>query len=89
MMALGVRPPTHSLLAAVLSGVLVWPVFGRAAAYAVTAGMLAHIVEDALTWPGVPLLVPVVASPHVLVPVALAVLIVAALALLSAVVSAR
>jgi membrane-bound metal-dependent hydrolase YbcI (DUF457 family) len=84
MMGLGVRPATHSLVGAVAFGLVAWPLFGHAVAYAVGAGMVAHIVEDSLSWPGVPLLAPLIPAPHVLLPAIVAALVVSTLGLLSA-----
>jgi hypothetical protein len=74
MMGLGVRPPTHSLLFGALVGLVAWPLLGRAAGYAVTAGVAVHLFEDGLEWPGVPLLLPLWSEQHVLVSVPLALL---------------
>jgi len=74
MMGLGVRPPTHSLLFAALLGLGAWPILGRAAGYAVAAGIAVHLFEDGLTWPGIPLLFPFWDNRHVLLPVPIALL---------------
>jgi membrane-bound metal-dependent hydrolase YbcI (DUF457 family) len=79
MMGLGVRPPTHSLLAAALLGVLAWPVLGRGIGFAVASGVAAHVVEDALGPPGVPLLFPLWAERQVVLPAPLALLTIVAL----------
>jgi LexA-binding, inner membrane-associated putative hydrolase len=68
MMSIGARPPTHSLLAAVLFGIVAGRLLGAVCGYAVAIGMLAHLLGDAVEPPGVPLLVPFVANPTIQVP---------------------
>lgn len=70
MLSLGVRPPTHSLFAAIVLGMLAWPVLGRGTGIAVGMGVAIHVLEDSLDWPGVPLLYPVWAERHAIVPLA-------------------
>jgi LexA-binding, inner membrane-associated putative hydrolase len=70
MSALGARPPTHSLMAVVVLGLVAWRLMGRAAGYAIGTGLLAHLLGDAIEPAGVPLLFPFVSDPSVHVPIA-------------------
>jgi len=70
MMNLAARPPTHSLVAAVLFGVLAGRLLGSVSGYAVGIGIVAHLLGDAIEPAGVPLLMPFVANPRMQVPVA-------------------
>jgi membrane-bound metal-dependent hydrolase YbcI (DUF457 family) len=69
MMALGARPPTHSLVGVSLIGLLVLAIFGWRAGYAAFAGAMTHIVLDASAAPGVPMFAPWSADTHVTVPI--------------------
>jgi hypothetical protein len=69
MMSLAARPPTHSLLAAVLVGIVAGRLLGRVCGYAVGIGIVAHLLGDAIEPAGVPLLVPFVANPRLQVSV--------------------
>jgi membrane-bound metal-dependent hydrolase YbcI (DUF457 family) len=68
MMALGARPPTHSLAGVSLIGLLVLAIFGWRAGYAAFAGAMTHIVMDATAVPGVPMFAPWSTDTHVTVP---------------------
>jgi len=68
MMALGARPPTHSLAGVSLIAVVVMAVFGWRPGYAAFAGGISHIIMDASAAPGVPLFAPWSTDTHVTVP---------------------
>jgi membrane-bound metal-dependent hydrolase YbcI (DUF457 family) len=70
MASLGARPPTHSLSTAVVLGLIGWWLMGRAIGYALAAGIVAHLLGDAIEPAGVPLLFPIVSDPFVHVPLA-------------------
>jgi membrane-bound metal-dependent hydrolase YbcI (DUF457 family) len=80
MMALGARPPTHSLAGVSLLGVLVLALFGWRAGFAAFAGATTHIVLDANAPPGVPLLAPWSTDQHMLLPAWSLVVVIVALA---------
>jgi membrane-bound metal-dependent hydrolase YbcI (DUF457 family) len=87
MMALGARPPTHSLAGIALLAGVVLSLFGWRAAYAAFAGALSHILVDASAPPGVPLLAPWSTDRHILVPawsVALGILVIGCIGVLLA-----
>ena len=83
MLGLGVRPLTHSLVAMLAFAGLAGVTAGRISGFAVGAGILLHLEEDALTWPGVPLLWPLSAEGHVLLPAPVLVITLIALVLTS------
>jgi membrane-bound metal-dependent hydrolase YbcI (DUF457 family) len=68
MASLDARPPTHSLVTALVLGVLTWRLIGAAAGYAVSAGIVAHLLGDAVEQAGAPLLFPFVRDPYLHVP---------------------
>jgi membrane-bound metal-dependent hydrolase YbcI (DUF457 family) len=68
MEALQARPPTHSLAFAAAIAGLGWVVFGLPTGYALAAGIVIHLLADAVEPGGVPLLLPLVSDEHVRVP---------------------
>lgn len=68
LMSLGARPPTHSLIGALLISVIIAAIFGRRAGYAALLGAVTHIVRDASAAPGVPLFAPFISDAHIILP---------------------
>jgi membrane-bound metal-dependent hydrolase YbcI (DUF457 family) len=68
IMSLAARPVAHSLVSLALISAGVGLVAGRRVGYGVAVGLLTHLWRDATEAPGIPLLVPLVADEHVMLP---------------------
>jgi membrane-bound metal-dependent hydrolase YbcI (DUF457 family) len=68
MMQLGARPETHSLAAIFSVSLAASVLFGWRFGYAVGIGLLTHVLRDASSLPGAPLLAPFDANQHVVIP---------------------
>jgi membrane-bound metal-dependent hydrolase YbcI (DUF457 family) len=84
MEALLARPPTHSLAFAAAMAGLGWFAFGLPTGYALAAGIVVHLLGDAMEPAGVPLLLPLVSDEHLRLPQVAFGLTVVALAAVSA-----
>lgn len=89
MMSLAARPPTHSLVAAVLFGIVAGRLLGSVCGYAVGIGIVAHLLGDAIEPAGVPLLAPFVTNPRIQISVVVLIGGMLAMALASAWLSQR
>jgi membrane-bound metal-dependent hydrolase YbcI (DUF457 family) len=68
LMGLAARPPSHSLLGTAALALATSSLAGPRLGWGVWVGLTTHLPWDAAAAPGVPLLVPLVANPHVVIP---------------------